>query len=156
MHVEQENRSRIIVLVGLLAVCLLTYLILMRPRVNPDLADVRGVITLDGHPLPNAFVLYTPTEKGATSFGKTDSKGFYRMRFSDTEAGGAFIGTNQVRIGTGDVKADNTGSIPEVVPRIYNNETTLVVEVAPGNNTFDFDLKSDAGKIDQVEVDSAE
>lgn len=119
---------------------------------NPNLAEVSGVITLDGDPLPNAFVLYVPESdsSGATSFGKTDANGKYQMKFSDSQSG-AFIGSSRVVIRTGDVKADNSGSVPELVPTVYNDSTTLVADVKAGNNTFNWDLKSDASKVEQVQ-----
>ncbi len=119
---------------------------------NPNLADVRGVVTLDGKPLPDAFVKFIPVTEGAASYGKTEADGSYRMKFTDDEYG-AFIGSNHVSIGTGDVKADNSGSIPEVVPNVYNTRTTLLAEVTKGRNTFDFELKSDAGKVEKVDMD---
>jgi len=91
---------------------------------DSDLADVRGIVTLDGQPLPDAFIRFTPEADGAASFGKTEADGSYRMKFSDSEYG-VFIGSNSVKIGTGDIKADNSGRIPELVPKIYNSETTL-------------------------------
>ena len=152
MHQKPFRRTKncqfpIVALLGLMSVTSLA------GCTNPNLADVRGVITLDGKPLPDAFVLYTPVSKGATSFGKTDANGYYRMKFSDTQRGGAFIGSNRVSIGTGDIAADNSGRTPEVVPSAYNTKTRLVAEVNSGRNTFDFDLKSDVSEVEQVEVD---
>jgi len=119
---------------------------------DPDLADVKGVITLDGKPLPDAFVQFTPDANGATSYGKTDAKGSYRMKFSNS-AYGAFIGDSRVSIRTGDVKPDNSGRIPELVPKIYNSESTLRANVVAGSNTFDFELDSKAAKIEKVQYD---
>ena len=119
---------------------------------NPNLADVKGVVTLDGKPLPDAFLMFVPESSGATSFGKTDAAGTYHLMFSESQKG-AFIGSNRVVIRTRDVKSDNSGSIPELVPTAYNDETTLVADVQAGKNTFDFDLKSDASEIEQVEGD---
>src|SRR6476660_4467777 len=67
-----------------------------------DLASVRGKVTLDGQPLPGAFIVFAPTTKGTSSRGKTDSVGSYEMMFTDQEKG-AWIGENLVRINTGDV-----------------------------------------------------
>jgi hypothetical protein len=108
-----------------------------------ELASVHGRITLDGQPLAGAFVVFTPTSKGTTSYGRTDADGRYQMTFTDREKG-AWIGPNLVRINTGDVGPDGP---PERVPSVYNQRTTLKVDVKPGTNTFDFDLKSKAGKI---------
>lgn len=114
---------------------------------DSDLAEVRGVVTLDGEPIANAFLEFTPESSGAPSYGKTDAAGKYRMLFTDTKFG-SFIGKNRVSISTGDV-GDNGGT-KEVIPSVYNTKTELVKEVKAGDNTFDFDLKSDASKIQQV------
>jgi hypothetical protein len=113
---------------------------------NGELADVRGKVTLDGQPLADAFVVYAPTQSGTTSYGRTDSDGNYRMMFSDSEPG-AWIGENLVRINTGDVGTDGGAGPKERVPAVYNRNTTLKVDVKADANTFDFDLKSDAGRI---------
>ena len=119
---------------------------------NPDLATVSGVITLDGSPLADAFVTFTPESNGTTSFGKTSSDGTYVMLFSDSQKG-AFIGSNRVSISTGDISADSSGGIKELVPQTYNDESNLVADVKSGSNTFDWELKSDAGKVVQPEVE---
>jgi hypothetical protein len=111
-----------------------------------DLADVRGKVTLDGEPLANAFVVFAPTEHGTTSYGRTDATGNYEMMFTDTEKG-AWIGNNSVRISTGDLATGGGPGPKERVPVVYNEATTLAAEVKPGKNKFDFDLKSDAGRI---------
>jgi hypothetical protein len=111
-----------------------------------DLGSVRGKVTLDGQPLPNAFVVYAPTIKGTTSYGRTDSSGHYEMMFTDNEKG-AWIGENSVRISTGDLGSGGAPGPKERVPMVYNQESMLKAEVKRGSNTFDFDLKSSAGRI---------
>src|SRR5690554_4043220 len=45
-----------------------------------DLPTVTGRVTLDGAPLPNAFVEFVPTEgQGSTSSGRTDEAGEYDL-----------------------------------------------------------------------------
>jgi hypothetical protein len=119
---------------------------------NTNLADVRGTITLDGQPLANAFVVFCPTKAGTTSYGKTDADGRYRMLFTDKQLG-AWIGETLVRISTGDVGAGGKAGPRERVPVVNNQKTTLKVDVQPGENTFDFDLKSNAGKVVQPLTD---
>lgn len=118
---------------------------------NPNLGKVTGSITLDGKPLPNAMVTFTPTSGGATSYGRSDSSGNYSMMFNEKEAG-AWIGTNKVSISTGDVLPDNSGVIPELVPAAYNQNTTLTAEVKSGSNSFDWELDSKKSKIKQVQT----
>lgn len=115
---------------------------------NPNLSSVTGTITLDGDPLPNAFVKFVPTSGGTTSFGKTDAQGRYEMMFSDAEMG-AWQGENRIEIRTGDVGAGPGEGAKEVVPAVYNVESTLLRVVEPGGNVFDFDLNSSEGEIQQ-------
>ena len=74
------------------------------------------------------------------------------MLFSDSQKG-AFIGSNRVSISTGDISADSSGGIKELVPQTYNDESNLVADVKSGSNTFDWELKSDAGEVVQPEVE---
>jgi hypothetical protein len=123
-------------------------LLLASCRGNANLASVRGTVTLDGQPLANAFVVFCPTTTGTTSYGKTDADGHYQMMFKDSEPG-AWIGENLVRISTGDLGSGGKVGPRERVPIVYNAKTTLKADVQSGKNTFDFDLKSNAGKIVQ-------
>jgi hypothetical protein len=113
------------------------------------LGKVNGVIKLDGMPLPDATVEFNPEGgKGLTSYGRTDKNGAYFMMATRTDRGAA-VGNNKVSITTYDL-ADNGGkisSIPERVPTKYNKATELQVDVRSGSNTFDFDLKTEGGKV---------
>ncbi|QDU63809.1 hypothetical protein Pan216_46900 [Planctomycetes bacterium Pan216] len=110
---------------------------------KPDLGTVTGTVTLDGEPLSNAEVFFQP-EQGRPSVGQTDADGDYELLYT-VRRKGAQLGKQTVRISTATMKEDDEGNtieIPEKVPPQYNSETTLVVEVVPGSNDFDFDLKS--------------
>lgn len=117
-----------------------------------DLAAVTGAVKLDGQPLPDALVEFVPQGgKGVVSVGRTDSQGNYYMMASRT-AEGASLGVNRVRISTHDI-LDQGGKqvpVPEKVPTKYNSNTELTVTVEPGDNTFDFDLSTAGGKIEQT------
>ena len=115
---------------------------------NENLSEVSGTVRLDGEPLNDALVVYSPTSGGTTAYGRTDESGRYRMYFKDDEPG-AWLGENRVRISTGDVGATGGAGKPERVPDVYNVKSDLTVEVKPGENTFDFELKSDAGELIQ-------
>ena len=125
---------------------------------DPNIGYVSGRITLNGQPLKDAFVTFSPTRTegvGGTTFGKTGSDGTYRMIISD-DKDGAYVGENLVRIKTGDLKADLSGVIEEVVPAIYNSKSKVLVDVKSGDNTFDFELESkSSSKIDkQIDRDN--
>jgi hypothetical protein len=111
-----------------------------------ELASVRGKVMLDGQPLADAFVVYSPVSHGTTSYGRTDANGTYEMMFTDNEKG-AWIGENLVRISTFDLGRGGGGGPKERVPVAYNQDTKLKADVKRGSNSFDFDLKSNAGRI---------
>ena len=119
---------------------------------SSEFAAVRGTVTLDGEPLPEAFVEFYPTgTTGSICFGKTDDSGEYKMEFSADQSG-VIPGEYLVRIHTGDLYDDhgNIKRIPERVPVKYNekSETTITV-TEEGPNDFDFDLVSE-GEIVEI------
>jgi hypothetical protein len=114
--------------------------------VDDGYGRVTGVVKLDGEPLPKASVEFTPVNGvGMTSYGRTDSSGAYDMMATDDKMGAA-VGVNKVRISTYDV-IDSSRSVPEKVPMKYNVMTELESDVKSGSNTFDFDLSSEGGRI---------
>ena len=109
-----------------------------------NLGKVSGTVTLDGEPLADAMVIFTPMTGGRPAAGKTDSKGRYELIFS-RDAEGAMLGEHVVEITTGDeiVNDDDTVEmIPEVVPAKYNANTELRAVIEDGANVFDFPLES--------------
>ncbi|QDU52918.1 carboxypeptidase-like regulatory domain-containing protein [Gimesia panareensis] len=108
---------------------------------QPDLGSVTGVVTMDGEPLSNVSVTFTPTE-GRPSNGVTDETGKYVLGYlRDTQ--GAVIGTHQVSITTPqDAPTPPGQKYKDPIPAKYNTETTLTEEVKAGDNTIDFKLES--------------
>lgn len=103
---------------------------------RPPLGRVEGFVTLDGLPLTEAAVLFTPDGPGRTSIGRTDSSGRYRLAYlRDIE--GADIGHHTVRITTASESIRK-----ERLPRRYHAETQLSATVQSGGNQFDFALQS--------------
>lgn len=107
------------------------------------LATVTGTVTLDDQPLANATVQFRPTSsKRASSFGRTDDEGRYKLMRTVTTAG-SMPGEYIVSIRTADTLfADGTDDTEqeERVPAKYNTKSELERTVEPGRNTFDFDL----------------
>ena len=112
---------------------------------------------MDGSPLAGVVVSFSPTN-GRTSTGITDASGKYELTYThDTK--GAQVGEHSVHIaaqggksgeGGGDPNEEGGGAAgPKVdlfkgsIPPKYNQKTTLSATVVAGNNTFDFELKSD-------------
>jgi len=92
------NRNAVVVVA---AVCLLA----CGCGDGPKVAQVSGVVTLDGKPYPNAVVTFQPqggnTADGAGmgSTGLTDEQGRYSLTTIDGR-GGAVVGKHRVRIQT--------------------------------------------------------
>jgi hypothetical protein len=104
---------------------------------RPELGTVHGKVTLDGKPLKGAGVGFRPESGARESMGATDAEGNYTLNYI-REVQGAAIGLHIVRIST----ANPSAGKPELVPKQYNTASTLRKEVAAGDNTIDFDLKS--------------
>ncbi len=104
---------------------------------RPELAEVEGMVTLDGQPLPDALVLFTPEGQGRTSQALTDAEGRYRLAYL-RDIVGANVGPHHVRIRTATEEAGGK----ERLPPKYHAKSVLTATVAPGENVVDFPLSS--------------
>ncbi len=111
----------------------------------PELGLVKGKVTLDGKPVPNASIIFTPMDPGLRSFGRTDESGQYELTYQQGHKGAA-VGPHTVRIRTGGEVADADGNIvsesPEIIPERYHGQMALSKMVEPGENPINFDLTS--------------
>jgi hypothetical protein len=116
-------------------------------------APVSGKVTLNGEPLVDAVVGFTPivpdgtTDPPAPSSAKTNDLGEFTL-MATNRSKGAWVGKHKVAIS---LMAENTderrgrrGSKPgEQVPSQYNQKSTLEFDVpASGTNQANFELKS--------------
>ncbi|MCL4206743.1 MAG: carboxypeptidase regulatory-like domain-containing protein [Pirellulaceae bacterium] len=113
---------------------------------SPPLGQVEGTVTLDGQPVAEARVYFSPVEGGRTSEALTDSSGRYVLQYSGTDAG-AIVGEHVVRITTYEepISEDDgsvSGGVPERIPDKYNTNSTLTREVKRGKQTIDLALES--------------
>jgi len=104
---------------------------------RPDLGLVHGRVTLDGKPLADAIVSFTPDGRGRNSTAFTNSDGTYSLNYI-RDIQGAAVGWHTVRISTRDIRARK----PELAPERYNTKSQLREEVVAGENTIDFPLVS--------------
>jgi hypothetical protein len=106
-------------------------------RSGPQVAPVRGRVTLDGEPLADTSIVFE-AEGMPPSGGYTDKNGNYELIFK-RGVKGAPIGLNRVTI------LENTQRTlgPQRVPARYNQESELKREVKPGDNEINFDLTTD-------------
>jgi hypothetical protein len=108
------------------------------------LGKVVGTVTLDGKPLPDATVAFTPMD-GQMSHGMTDAAGKFSLKFQDGRPG-TMLGENQVSIETLRWRPNAAGEVieyPELVPAKYNVETELIRSVERGEQEFNFELSSE-------------
>jgi hypothetical protein len=125
-------------------------------------ASVDGTVKLEGKPLADAEVQFIPDvtqgEKGPPASAYTDAEGRYRI-FATGETG-VVVWKNRVRINDATVMmpgggADAESGVPGTagapkarrnrVPAPYSDAARSplgVVEILPGTQTRDFDLKS--------------
>lgn len=118
----------------------------------PDLNTVEGTVTMDGKPLPNAQVIFSPTgtEGGRPAAAITDEDGYYQLEYSPGNYG-ATPGAYRVSISTASSKTDEQGNdvpVPETVPAKYNVNSELEVKVPSESGDYDFKLDSDGPIID--------
>ena len=125
-----------------------------------QLAEVEGVVTLKGTPLPEVEITFSPvTEKGTKGPAAacvTDAQGRYRLRCERADKFGVLIGVHRVVFR--DIAAippppgieivDEKGQPYQPKPlRVPDRYTDLLqtpfqdVEVRSGKQTLDFDLK---------------
>lgn len=118
---------------------------------GPVLGTVEGDLTVDGKPVGKVTLTFTPTTPGGSvSYGRTDSKGHYKLMFTDTKSG-AMLGTHnvtleQTRISKSELaemKAEGQDVPDEFVPLPKSAmKEGLTAEVKKGRNTINFDLSS--------------
>ena len=128
-----------------------------------ELGQVKGKVTLDGNPLPNAIITFTPESGSGVSTATSDGNGEYELLFINDK--GALIGMHKVSVNlmpeapkpVAEIRSDDPNydkivndtsgytkkSEPKFkIPERYNTNTTLKREVKSGSNTIDLELKS--------------
>jgi len=110
-----------------------------------DRAAVRGTVTVGGVPLEEGGIAFYPA-LGTT--GPSSGGGIVNGRFDIPRARGPVVGTNRVEIRgsreTGRLVASPLGGTVEeridVVSREFNQDSTLTVRIAAGDNQFTFEI----------------
>ena len=100
----------------------------------PELGNVHGTITLDGKPLSGVNIFFEP-EKGRTSMAKANTEGIYKATYLIDEKG-VKLGPCSARV---EWDIDESGP---AIPVQYGLKSKLKLDVKPGDNTFNIDMKS--------------
>ena len=113
-------------------------------------APATGTVTLDGRPVAEAGVLFTPVEGGPAATGGTDASGRFNLRTANRD--GAMVGKHLVTItkketkGLGPFGPTSPEGIKVIwhVPERYSNTKTsgLTASVPGGGEDFKFELTS--------------
>lgn len=108
---------------------------------------VTGIVRLDGKPLPQGTIAFTPVDKGPSAGGPIKDGAFTLAK-----DGGPSPGKYRVEVYASrpsgkterDAATGETVALTEsIIPPKYNRDSTLQVEVTTsGENRFDFDLQS--------------
>ena len=108
----------------------------------PSLGNVTGTVTVDGQPVPNVTVQFTPVEGGRTSSGITDSSGQYRLMYT-ADTSGAQLGKHEVRlVPSAEAPSDDQMDLmtPQAGLAAEHMQRTFEFEVQSGRDTFDIVL----------------
>lgn len=127
----------------LVLICLVSFACSSRPDDQPELGEVTGIVTLDGEPLEDVLVQFSPLE-GRGSESMTDSDGKYELIYVYPTKG-AKVGKHKVTIRTPPVDDSDPEApeIEEIIPAKYHLDSTLTAEVKAERNQINFELKSD-------------
>lgn len=106
-------------------------------------APVSGKVMLDGKPLANAVVIFSPDrEAGASgpgSQGKTDANGNFSLRLMTKDQAGAVVGKHKVTISLMEGEDSESSAKPktrtELLAPMYNSHSKLTFDVPSGGTT---------------------
>lgn len=107
----------------------------------PELAPVTGLVTLNGEPLSNAIVTFTPTA-ARPSVGETDESGRFELMYLP-EVDGALLGEHKVTVRLiQDEEADNLpeGSDQAVTLPEAAYDGSITKQVTEDGNDFQIEL----------------
>ncbi|QDU76590.1 hypothetical protein Pan97_36420 [Bremerella volcania] len=109
-----------------------------------DLVEVTGKVTLDGQPVNKGKITFEATDgKGGVEGGSIEN-GEYSVK---TTLGSKAVKINSPKV-VGERKTYGTADSPteevstEAIPKQYNRNTELKIEVSSSSLEHDFDLKS--------------
>jgi hypothetical protein len=122
-------------------------------RSGPERFAVSGQVTLDGAPLPDGEIVFTPNDAtaGPTSVGHIENGAYDIPAERGPIAGNYSVAITAERPTGRKVRADilgeaTTDQYEQYIPDAYNARTTLTAEIADDRDDLDFALSSSKGK----------
>jgi hypothetical protein len=106
---------------------------------GPQVAPVRGRLTLEGRPLENADVTFQPDGAQRSSIGRTDPDGRYELAYKRGQPG-AIVGPHTVRIA---VSSELVRKPPKIAAEFDTRSKLRAMVEAGKQNVFDFDVKTE-------------
>lgn len=104
--------------------------------------ELSGRVTLDGQPLDNAQIRFQPIDGLAPTTGGSITNGQYSVRLPVTKHR-VEISATRMPAGKAVEKHSSVDiQITQLVPAKYNTSSELTVDVKPGKNEQQFELKS--------------
>ncbi len=112
------------------------------------LAPVSGTVTVDGNPLPDATVTFSPIDAGAeapASFGRTDQAGKFNLTLVSDDSRGALVGKHKVVVAKNfESSSDVATSQERAAANLPPHDVTI--EVKSGSNDVAIELETKKGK----------
>jgi hypothetical protein len=112
---------------------------------GPAIGTVEGEVTLDGQPLKDGRVLFTPVDGQGQTGGATITDGKFTAEMPVAKMTVA-INANRVigrkPVYEGDPKSPMMDVVEELIPQRYNVNTELTLDVKEGKQTVKYELKS--------------
>jgi hypothetical protein len=136
------------------SLCCLAAVGLLLAGCSGNQAEVSGTVRLNGQPIGEGSINFIPTEGNTgPGTGAIIKEGRYHIPRNK----GVMVGKNRVElrafVNTGRKVRDPTGprgALAEervlAFPPEYNDKSTIVKDVQPGSNTFDFDVETKAAQ----------
>ncbi len=112
---------------------------------GPPLQVVKGNVSLDGKPLPNAAVMFQSEDESTYAMADTNENGDFELLQDETTAGlpaGKYLVTISTFVPPNEDADPPDPGKPELVPERYNVNSELFRDVTAGANAFDFKLES--------------
>jgi hypothetical protein len=112
---------------------------------GPAIGTVEGEVTLDGKPLKDGRVLFTPIDGQGQTGGATITDGKFKAEMPVAKMKVA-INANRIigrkPVYEGDPKSPMMDIVEELIPPRYNVNTELTLDVKEGSQTVKYELKS--------------